>query len=68
MAAKTPQETTVVAAADDVPANSDDVAKRSELEKEKCAVGIGPGNETVIIRFAKPDEDNPFDWRPAKKW
>ena len=24
--------------------------------------------ETVVIRFAEPDEDNPFDWRPAKKW
>jgi hypothetical protein len=23
---------------------------------------------TVVIRFAEPDTDNPFDWRPAKKW
>lgn len=22
----------------------------------------------VVIRFAEPDEDNPFDWHPAKKW
>jgi len=24
--------------------------------------------DSVVIRFAEPDKDNPFDWRPAKKW
>ena len=24
--------------------------------------------ESVLIRFAEPDEDNPFNWRPIKKW
>ena len=24
--------------------------------------------ETVVIRFAEHDKDNPFDWHPVKKW
>ena len=36
------------------------VASQNEASKDLA--------KTVVIRFAKPDEDNPFDWRPLKKW
>lgn len=25
-------------------------------------------SSTVVISFSQPDSDNPFDWKPLKKW
>lgn len=48
----------------------------SRNSQDKTAVTVTAGGEetvkdtpeTVVIRFAQPDEDNPFDWKPMKKW
>lgn len=71
MIIETLPKTTVVAATEDILVISDDVSKRSELENgQDFGVGgvVDTGREAVIVPFAKHDDDNPFDWRPAKKW
>jgi hypothetical protein len=41
------------------------VAVTSGVEDNNESKSLG---DSVVIRFAEPDKDNPFDWRPAKKW
>jgi len=39
------------------------VASKNEIDDDLKVV-----EGTIVIRFAAPDRDNPFDWRPVKKW
>lgn len=47
-------------------AHESTVVTHSEKEVMKNA-SLAPGS-TVVISFAQPDSDNPFDWKPLTKW
>ncbi|KZP12848.1 MFS general substrate transporter [Athelia psychrophila] len=68
-----PQQTIVVAGDDNACIKSDVMCSsgaeklESDLTQDKSDRGKDEA-EIVVIRFAKHDPENPFDWRPAKKW
>lgn len=69
----TPRETIVVAGDNHGCIKSDIIyfsgsqKMESNLAQDESAGGK-VGADTVVIRFAVSDPENPFDWKPTKKW
>ena len=68
---ETPQDTIVVTGDDDayVKSNGKNSYVSTKLESDVTnETNTGGMTETVVIKFADPDPDNPFDWATTKKW